>query len=168
MVKFAASLKFIFFWCWRRRSLKVFDVCCYTCTCQGVDNFFDVGGLTSLHASVHMHLLIILRVHVQCTNLRDDLLLKLQQNSVCFLHCHSHTTLLVLPKIWGGGGFSPLSPHLSTPLLVTLHSHILDASSLNFFLPCPYYTLHTRSWLVNPLHIICIHIYCLWYQWTLV
>ena len=27
----------------------------------------------------------------------------------------SHTTLLVLSKIWGGG-FSPLSPHLSTPL----------------------------------------------------
>ena len=88
------------------------------CMGRGVDNFFDVGGLTSLHASVHKHLLMILPVHIQCIIPRDNLfrgILKLQQNSVCYCY-PMYTTLSVLSEIWGGGGFSPLSPHLSTPL----------------------------------------------------
>ena len=50
----------------------------------------------------------------------DDLfrgILKLQQNSACFLYYHSHTTLLVLSKILGRGvALAPSAPSLSTPL----------------------------------------------------
>ena len=52
-------------------------------------------------------------------SLRDDLfqgILKLQQNLVYFLYCHSYTTLLVLSKIWGGA-LAPSAPtYISTPL----------------------------------------------------
>ena len=95
----------------------------------GVDNFFDVGGLTSLHASVHMHLLMILHVHIQCITLRDDLfrgILKLQQNSFYFLCCHYHTTLLVLSKICGGGALAPLIYTLAMYYTYTYYIHILS------------------------------------------
>ena len=63
-------------------------------------------------------------------SLRDDLfggILKLQNSACC---CHSHTTYYFCQK--SGGGFSPLSPHLSTPLDYTTKSLV---------------RLHTNSWI---------------------